>query len=200
MKFHHSDCCESPCDTCGSGCGGCANGSCGGSVGGPVIGAPIGAPQMGTPATGKPAERLKMPKGDGDKGTDKGVEKGAQTMVPAPILTPTGGKIEEVKNPFELDRRLDQRVARAADYSHLTGQLSYVHADGGLWVLRYAPLAQEDAHGGSVVLARDHRMDSYREGDLVTVEGQVLKQRGSAHLGGPLYQIRTISLVDRPQQ
>jgi hypothetical protein len=105
----------------------------------------------------------------------------------------------ETKSPFELDRRYEERVGRAADYSRLTGQLFFVHADGGLWVLRYAPLWKEDAKGGSVILARDREMDRYREGDLVTVQGEIVQERGSARLGGPLYRVRSIQLVDRPQ-
>jgi hypothetical protein len=114
-------------------------------------------------------------------------------------VTPTSSKtIEtETKNPFELDRRYESRVDRAADYSWLTGQLFYVHADGGLWVLRYAPLWKEDPNGGSVILARDRQMDSYREGDLVTVHGEILDQKGSIFLGGPLYRTQSIQLIDR---
>jgi hypothetical protein len=106
----------------------------------------------------------------------------------------------ETKSPFELHRRYESRVGHAADYSWLTGQLFYVHADGGLWVLRYAPLYQEDPNGGSVVLARDLRMDTYHEGDLVTVHGEILNQRSSVFLGGPLYRAGTIELVDRGER
>jgi hypothetical protein len=91
------------------------------------------------------------------------------------------------------------RVSRDANYGKVTGQLFFVHADGGLWVLRYAPLWKEDANGGSVVLARDRQMDSYRDGDLVTVEGEVLPERGSARLGGPLYRVHSIQLIERSQ-
>ena len=79
----------------------------------------------------------------------------------------------------------------------MTGQLFYVHADGGLWVLRYAPLWKEDPHGGSVVLARDLRMDSYQKGDLVTIHGEILSPHGSKYLGGPLYRAQSIALVER---
>jgi hypothetical protein len=138
-----------------------------------------------------PAERLKMPKGEG---TPKA------SLTPTSPLVPTGARIEtEAKNPFELDRRYVKRVACAADYSKVTGQLFFVHIDGGIWVLRYAPLSTEDANGGSVVLPNDRKMNSYREGDLVTVEGKIINQKGYLRLGGPLYQARTISLVDRPQ-
>ena len=120
-------------------------------------------------------------------------------LAPIAPVTPAGARIEtEVKNPFELARRYEQRVSHAADYSRLTGQLSFVHADGGLWVLRYASLAEEDRNGGSVILARDRMMNNYREGDLVTIEGQVISEKGSARLGGPLYRVQAISLVDRP--
>jgi hypothetical protein len=72
-----------------------------------------------------------------------------------------------------------------------------VHTDGGRWVLRYAPIWKEEANGGSVVLARDLPMDSYREGDLVQVRGEILQPKASSTLGGPLYQLQTIQLVDR---
>ena len=88
------------------------------------------------------------------------------------------------------------RVAHAHDFSSVTGQLCFVHADGGLWVLRYAPLWQEDPNGGSVVLARDLRMDNFHEGDLVTVHGEIVRQKSSVFLGGPLYRARSIELVD----
>ena len=106
----------------------------------------------------------------------------------------------ETKNPFELSRRYESSVNHAADYSWVTGQLFYVHADGGLWILRYAPLWKEDPNGGSVVLARDLKMDSYREGDLVTVQGEILNQRASKMLGGPLYRAHSIQLIERNPQ
>ncbi|HEY7311523.1 MAG TPA: hypothetical protein VH643_19325 [Gemmataceae bacterium] len=96
-----------------------------------------------------------------------------------------------------MDRRYETRVGRAADYSWLTGQLFFVHSDGGLWVLRYAPPTAEDPDGGSVILARDRQMDSYREGDLVKVHGELLKQKGSIFLGGSLYRTQSIELIDR---
>jgi hypothetical protein len=61
-------------------------------------------------------------------------------------------------------------------------------------------LSTEDANGGGVVLARDLRMDSYRDGDLVTVHGQLLGQKSSIFLGGPLFQGKTIELIERSTQ
>jgi hypothetical protein len=118
-------------------------------------------------------------------------------------ITPAGGlRIEsEGRNPFDSHHLQQARSGCAADYSWVTGQLSFVHADGGTWVLRYAPLDQEDRHGGSVVLGRgDRRLDSYRDGDIVTVKGEILTEKYSQRLTGPLYRINAIQLVERPTE
>jgi hypothetical protein len=150
------------------------------------------------PPTG--GEPIKAPK---DSNPGQKLPSGGKTQSTTPTLevTPTSTKLQpESNSPFELNRRYETRVDRAADYGWLTGQLFFVHADGGLWVLRYAPLGKEDKHGGSVILARDRQMDSYREGDLVTVHGEIVKQKGSVFLGGPLYRTDSIELIDRPER
>jgi hypothetical protein len=193
------------------GCDGCGSPGFGGASA-PLSHAPYGAVQpygtgltpYGTPGTMPPAgEPIKLPK-DATTPSKKLPSGGTSRQVAPPPLeaAPSTSKTNETetKSPFELDRRYETRVERAADYSWLTGQLFYVHADGGLWVLRYAPLWKEDPNGGSVVLARDRQMDSYREGDLVTVHGEILSSKGSPYLGGPLYRAQSIQLVDRPQR
>ncbi len=197
----HRDCCDSGCKgSCGSCCDTCRRGllsrlrdwfhsrrccqdtCCGDGV--------------TTPATAPGAEPVGPPKDAPKKMPSPAKE--VQLINPAPGLNPTANvTIEtETKSPFELHRRYVSRVDRAPDYSWLTGQLFYVHADGGLWVLRYAPLWKEDPNGGSMVLARDLRMDNYHEGDLVTVHGDIISQHGSEFLGGPLYQVRSIKLIE----
>ncbi len=90
------------------------------------------------------------------------------------------------------------KIGAAEDYSWITGQLFYIHADGGRWVLRYAGVDQEDKYGGSVVLKPATDMKNFREGDLVSVNGEVLTDaRASKHLGGPLYRVNSISMIDR---
>jgi len=153
----------------------------------PPAGEPI-APPKDKPAD-KPADKAadKLPLGEPKVGSV------------TPDLTPTNSKGAETENksPFELSRRYETRVERAPDNSWITGQLFFVHADGGLWVLRYAPLGQEDPNGGAVVLARNRQMDSYREGDLVKVHGDLLNMKGSSHLGAPLFRVTSIELIDR---
>ncbi len=193
-RFHRSECgCESSCSSCGCGTTGV--------VGAPAAGAysaPADANPM--PPAGEPIKKLPKDADPGKK-LDAG-PKEKETRAPAPFevapVSTTSIK-EESKSPFDLDRRYENRVERATDFSRLTGQLFFVHADGGLWVLRYASLSNEDANGGGVVLARDRQMDSYREGDLVTVHGQILNEKGSRSLGAPLYQASSIELVERAQ-
>ena len=210
-----TSCCSS-CDTCGDPCArkhggflkglfakhghkgcGCETAACDSC--GATTSAPAAWPAAPAPlAPGKPAgEPLPAPKDLPSKKMPSGA---SLNGAPSLDITPAASKITETetnKNPFDLDRRYQARADRAADYSRLTGQLFYVHADGGIWVLRYAPIGKEEANGGSVVLARDLRMDSYREGDLVTVRGEVLQDKAPARLGGALYHAQSIELIDR---
>jgi hypothetical protein len=209
-RFRHhrrGGCCDIGCDGFGGcdGCGGCGGPGFGGAPA-PLSHAPYGAVQpYGTgltpystmPPAGEP---IKLPKDATTPGKKLPSGGTSRQVAPPPLeAAPSTSKTNETetKSPFELDRRYETRVERAADYSWLTGQLFYVHADGGLWVLRYAPLWKEDPNGGSVVLARNLPLGSYREGDLVTVRGELLQERGPAHLGGPLYRAQSIQLLDR---
>ena len=104
---------------------------------------------------------------------------------------------------MEISKHYLDKVANADDYGWVTGQLFYihVHADQGLWVVRYAPLDKEDRYGGSVVLAPVTSMTGFQEGDLVTVHGEVLNQgRASRYLGGPLYRGFSVDLKDRSRR
>jgi hypothetical protein len=114
-----------------------------------------------------------------------------------PGVTPIAHK--EQSAPDEIKKENVLRVAMADDGSWLIGELHYVHADGGLWVVRYAPLDKEDRYGGAVVLAKGPDMSRFREGDLVFVKGSILDEgRASKHVGGPLYRATAIELNERP--
>ena len=116
------------------------------------------------------------------------------------VISPAKTGLEEGnRNPFDLARRYIGKASASADYSKLTGQLFFVHTDGGRWVLRYAPISQEDRFGGSVILARDVPMDSYRDGDLISVEGEVLSEKTNLPLGGALYRAAKLNLLERGQ-
>lgn len=101
----------------------------------------------------------------------------------------------------DIKKEYLDKVGSAPDYSWVRGQLFYIHADGGLWVVRYAPLEKEDRYGGSVVLAAATNMQYFREGDLVTVHGDMLNEgRASKFLGGPLYRALAVNLEQRARQ
>jgi hypothetical protein len=110
---------------------------------------------------------------------------------PAPVASPPA---------TEIAKEYLDKVANAEDYSWVTGQLFYIHihADQGLWVVRYAPVDKEDRYGGSVVLAPAADMSGVQEGDLVTVHGEILNQgRATRFLGGPLYRALDVELKAR---
>jgi hypothetical protein len=116
------------------------------------------------------------------------------------VLSPVVDVPKPVRNPSEISKEYLPRVGHDADYRHITGQLAYVHADKGLWVVRYAPVDREDRYGGSVVLAPVINMDNYQDGDLVTISGEILNDgRATRYLGGPAYRTQSMLLEDRPK-
>jgi hypothetical protein len=124
------------------------------------------------------------------------------TLAPAPAAAAPAVKpaVKIVGNDAvpEVHKKFQEKVGCAPDHSWITGQLFYVHADGGRWVLRYTSVGEQDKYGGSVVLAPGIDMKNYREGDLVSVNGKVLSDaRASHHLPGALYQATAINLIER---
>jgi hypothetical protein len=90
------------------------------------------------------------------------------------------------------------KIGMTEDRGRVTGQLVYLHAGGGVWVIRYSPLDKGDRYGGSVVLAPSVNMDNFREGDVVSVEGEIIDEgRGSRHAGGPLFRADFIEMIER---
>jgi hypothetical protein len=100
-----------------------------------------------------------------------------------------------------LKKEYVYHIGHADDYTWVTGQLFYVHAGNGMWVIRYATADTEDRYGGSVVLAPAVNMKNFREGDLVSVEGEILNEgRASKNLGGPSYRATHVELIERADQ
>jgi len=116
-----------------------------------------------------------------------------------PNVTPVAAPkdLSGTNNPFDLPRRHAEQLGHSADYSTLTGTLLYVHADGGYWMVRYGTIDSEDRYGGNVVIARDLVMADYREGDLVSVRGTVIREKTSPSLTAPLYRVSAITLKNR---
>jgi hypothetical protein len=125
------------------------------------------------------------------------VMSGPQMMGAAPAIMQAGAT-EPAVLPAGVRKSYADKVGHEADYSWITGQLFFVHADGGLWVLRYAGVDSEDRYGGSVVLSPSVSMRNFREGDLVSVRGEIVGEgRASRSLGAPLYRPSAIDMIER---
>jgi len=111
-------------------------------------------------------------------------------LTPVPIDTPV-----TIQQMSALVPTLPPAPAHASDFSWVQGDLQYVHVRGGMWVIRYLPLDQTDRNGGSIVLATDGRLEKFCEGDTVRVSGEIIRNRSENLLSGPLYRIRSITLV-----
>jgi hypothetical protein len=96
----------------------------------------------------------------------------------------------------EPERNEIPEYAHAQDYSWLVGQLQRVHSPQHQWKIRYAALDENEQWGGSMILAPDARLDQCKDGDMVYVEGEILSERPSLYLSGPLYRVRCL----RPAQ
>jgi len=120
--------------------------------------------------------------------------------MPATQASPAQGQAgmpATMTTDFPLKREYWAKTKHETGYSWMTGELFYLHADGGIWVIRYAPAELHDMFGGKLVLSTNVDMKNFREGDLVTVHGAVLKEKhASSMIGGPLYRADSIDLVE----
>lgn len=116
------------------------------------------------------------------------------TLTPVPIDAPV-----TIQKMGAVVPTLPPAPLHAADFSWVQGELQYVHVRGGIWIIRYLPLSQTDQNGGSIVLATDGRLDNFHEGDTVRVSGEIIRVRTENSLGGPLYRIRSITLIQQAE-
>lgn len=125
---------------------------------------------------------------------------------PAPPPPPAAAPVvTQISNPpnddFQGSSTNTARDARSRGYGHaedyrwLVGRLQRVHVPGSDWKLRYLPLSAQDQYGGSVVLSLDARVDEFNDGDVVYMEGEIIGNRPTLYLSGPLYRIGTIQAV-----
>ena len=95
-------------------------------------------------------------------------------------------------------RRVEGKYGSAGDYTWLQGELDRHYR--GYIDLRYRPASEEDAFGGKVRLENDPRLAEFRAGDVVAVEGELVRDpEAEAQPWGqyPHYHIRSIHLVER---
>ena len=80
-------------------------------------------------------------------------------------------------------------------YHWLQGEVRYTEVGGGGWLLRYLPIDKADQFDGIVVLARSPAVERLRDGDVVKVDGKLLPERSSLHLGAAIYRVNRLTLI-----
>jgi hypothetical protein len=136
----------------------------------------------------------------------------ADTIVQRPPLPGPGGP--PVTAAFAVNTRTTAEVnaspvgrivsgvyGHTPDYGWLQGTLEK-HYRGHL-ELRYCDATQDDELGGKVCLEDDPQLARFKEGDVVAVEGELVRENGQLRLGAnqhhPHYRIRSIERVQNGQ-
>lgn len=121
---------------------------------------------------------------------------GAQPPVPAVPVARTK-PLPEVPASPPIRRQVPETYGHAADYTWLQGVVDKHYQ--GQFGLRYCEPSVEDRWGGKVILADDPRLAQFHDGDLILVEGELVKDKAAvdARHRYPTYRIGEIWLVQR---
>ena len=141
----------------------------------------------------KPAVKVSTPSnnaGPSPARTAPVVGRKREGLTPVPVEPPVTIKQMSALLPTEIPS-----IGHAENFSWVQGELHHAQVRGGIWIVRYLPLEQTDTNGGCIVLAKDGRIEQFREGDLVQVSGEIIRERSANSLGGPVYRMRTITLI-----
>lgn len=91
------------------------------------------------------------------------------------------------------ETRAKPGFARADDYRWLNGQVRY-DSFSKAWRLRYAPLDEEDAYGGSVTLVDDGTLGKLKDGQFIRVHGSLMCSREKAVR--PRYKVISVQAIE----
>lgn len=125
------------------------------------------------------------------------------SSTPAPLVaTPAVRSMSraEVTATPAVRQRVSGTFDHDPDYAWLQGVIDKHYQ--GRYYLRYCDHRHEDSWGGKVCLDDDPRLAQFQNDDVVFVEGAIVPeadpQRHEAWKRYPRYQIRSIKLVQRP--
>jgi hypothetical protein len=122
----------------------------------------------------------------------------AQGTPPASTQQPPLAQTVSIQVPTAIQKRYAEKVGHENDYSWITGQLYYIEADGGRWIVRYATADTEDRYHGNILLPPDFNMRNFRSGDLVSVQGEILNNGIPSRIGeAPFYKVNSIDVIER---
>jgi hypothetical protein len=103
----------------------------------------------------------------------------------------------EVAATPAVHHKVDGTYGRATDHAWLQGVLDKHYR--GHFDLRYCDATVEDDWGGKVHLEDDDRLKDFQDGDVIYVEGELVRENGQVVLGHqnhyPRYRIRQVELV-----
>lgn len=123
-----------------------------------------------------------------------------QSVVAAQAAAPAGkdiavtshqGQVMAVSNrPNVINPRFVNKVGHEDDYSWITGQLEIV--SNNRYVIHFAPPEVVDRYQGSLPLSANIDTNRFRNGDLISVRGNLLPQNGRT-----IYHAVTVDLIER---
>lgn len=97
--------------------------------------------------------------------------------------------------PASAVRTVQGKYAHSHDHTWLQGELDRHYR--GYLDLRFRPATDEDSFGGKVRLEDDPRLAEFRAGDVIAVEGEIVREADRAMGQYPRYRIRDVKLVER---
>jgi hypothetical protein len=113
------------------------------------------------------------------------------------IPTARSGASAEVQAEPASRQAVAGIYGHAPDHTWLQGVLDKHYL--GQMHLRYCDPTMDETWGGKVILEKDDRLAPFKDGDVVRVEGELVKEDGQAKRGSwchfPLYRIRDIQLI-----
>lgn len=131
---------------------------------------------------------------------------GPDGFAPAPIIPPPAPaetfptpKIINSPPAPTLPMKPGQVFGHAPDYRWIAGVLDR-HTKGGYWTLRFADFGSDDDWGGKMRLLDDPRLDKFKDGDRVFIEGELLAPRAAASFEGtsyPPYRVNEVRVIEK---
>jgi hypothetical protein len=120
------------------------------------------------------------------------------TMQPLPArpVNENSGMIPAgAATPGTASRIVNGQFGYSTDRAWLQGELDRHYR--GFLELRYRPASDEDTFGGKVRLDDDPRLAQFRAGDIVAVDGELIRDADLATGQYPRFRIRSIRLIER---
>lgn len=152
---------------------------------------PLGPTIPGTiPAKIPPAQESSKPQNDGFTPASKIPEIKTPTEI---VNTPKVGTDSMDSLPIPPDMKL----GRHPKFNWLVGSLDKHHK--GYWTLRYADFSSDDPWGGKVRLSDDARLNQFKDGDIIFVEGELLvplNWKPDSNTPYPPFRIKSLKLLN----